>query len=37
MPSVPIVDAKGKSQQALELSDDVFGAIRGCRSCTRRW
>src|SRR5580765_7648365 len=26
MPSVPIVDAKGKSQQALELSDDVFGA-----------
>ena len=25
MPSVPIVDAKGKSQQALELSDDVFG------------
>ena len=27
MPSVPVVDAKGKSQQALELSDDVFGAI----------
>ncbi len=26
MPSVPVVDAKGKSQQALELSDDVFGA-----------
>ena len=26
MPSVPVVDSKGKSQQALELSDDVFGA-----------
>jgi hypothetical protein len=26
MPSVPIVDAKGKSPQALELSDEVFGA-----------
>ena len=26
MPSVPMVDSKGKSQQALELSDDVFGA-----------
>jgi large subunit ribosomal protein L4 len=25
MPSVPIVDAKGKSQQTLELSADVFG------------
>jgi large subunit ribosomal protein L4 len=25
MPSVPIVDGKGKSQQTLELSDDVFG------------
>jgi large subunit ribosomal protein L4 len=25
MPSVPIVDAKGKSQQQLELSADVFG------------
>ena len=25
MPSVPIVDAKGKSPQALELSDEVFG------------
>jgi large subunit ribosomal protein L4 len=26
MPSVPIVDGKGKSQQMLELADDVFGA-----------
>ncbi len=26
MPSVPIADGKGKSQQALELSADVFGA-----------
>jgi len=25
MPSVPIVDGTGKSQQTLELSDDVFG------------
>jgi large subunit ribosomal protein L4 len=25
MPSVPIVDGKGRSQQTLELSDDVFG------------
>jgi large subunit ribosomal protein L4 len=26
MPNVPIVDGKGKSQQTLELSADVFGA-----------
>jgi large subunit ribosomal protein L4 len=26
MPSVPIVDGKGKSQQMLDLADDVFGA-----------
>jgi large subunit ribosomal protein L4 len=26
MPSVPIADGKGKAQQALELSADVFGA-----------
>jgi large subunit ribosomal protein L4 len=26
MPSVPILDAKGKAQQSLELSADVFGA-----------
>ena len=25
MPSVPVLDGKGKSQQTLELSDDVFG------------
>ncbi len=26
MPSVPVLDAKGKSQQSLELSAEVFGA-----------
>ena len=26
MPSVPVLDAKGKSQQSLEVSADVFGA-----------